>query len=886
MTNSTAPTLETSAERARILRDEIARHNIAYYVHDTSNISDAEYDTLLRELQSIETAFPELISPDSPTQRVGAAPLSAFGSVIHRKPMLSLGNAFNADELREFDKRAKRTLGMDLDKPIEYICELKLDGLAVSLTYENGVFVQGATRGDGATGEDITQNLRTIRGLPLKLAGDNCPERVEIRGEVFLSHAEFARINAEREQSGEPTFANPRNAAAGSLRQLDSNVTGKRRLQIYLYAIGESKGYEPASQTALLDQYREWGLPVNPHRQISDTIEGVIQFVDEWGAKKNAIPYDTDGVVVKVNDFGLQKELGQVSRAPRWAIAYKYPAMQVETLVEDIVIQVGRTGSLNPLAILKPVSVGGVIVSRATLHNQDEVDRKDVRVGDTVVIQRAGEVIPEIVRSIPEKRPQGTERFLIPTTCPSCGSEVVRPAGEAVVRCVNAKGCPAQLQTRLEHFVSRNALDIAGLGERHIAQLIEAELIKDAADLFTLKKEDLLPLERMGDKLADNILNGIAERKNTTLSRLLFAFGIRHCGEKASGILAGHFGTLDKVAVASADEMEKIHEIGRTTAESVSAFFGLPETQELLAKLKDAGVEAAGDENAPQTDHFVGKTFVFTGALTRFTREDAEALVKKHGGRASGSVSKQTSYLVAGDKAGSKLEKAQSLKVTVITEDEFADLLPVGASPAVQQLSLPYDDGEVTAVWERIEKWLATNASQAPDILNTGATVQEVADAEAELGFTLPPDVRAIYERHNGQTEDAPSLFPGKSFLSLSDVLVQWNIWRELDLGDGGNEVVGVQNKHWWNPKWLPITHDGGGNHLALDLAPGDGGTIGQIIDFDHEVWVSGIVATSFVEYLKSYADSLEAGTYVFVPEDAPVNDGMEWGILEKSLIQ
>ena len=415
-----------AAERTRVLRDEIARHNIAYYVHDSPAISDTEYDALLRELQTLETEFPELVSSDSPTQRVGAAPLSAFGSVTHRKPMLSLGNAFNADELREFDKRAKRTLGMELDKPIEYICELKLDGLAVSLTYENGVFVQGATRGDGATGEDITQNLRTIRGLPLRLAGENCPERIEIRGEVFLNHAEFARINAEREQSGEPTFANPRNAAAGSLRQLDSQITGQRRLQIYLYAIGESKGYAPASQSALLDQYREWGLPVNPYRQLESNIDGVIRFVDEWGLKKNTIPYDTDGVVVKVNDFALQSELGQVSRAPRWAIAYKYPALQVETIVEDIVIQVGRTGSLNPLAILKPVAVGGVIVSRATLHNQDEVDRKDVRIGDTVVIQRAGEVIPEIVRSILEKRPENSERFVILSVCPSCGTDVIR----------------------------------------------------------------------------------------------------------------------------------------------------------------------------------------------------------------------------------------------------------------------------------------------------------------------------------------------------------------------------------------------------------------------------------------------------------------------------
>ena len=673
-----------AAARAQALRDQIAAHNIAYYVRDEPAVSDAEYDALMQELVRIEGAFPELVSADSPTQRVGAAPASAFGSVMHRKPMLSLGNAFNADDLREFDKRAKRTLGMsDLTTPIEYVCELKLDGLAVSLTYENGVFVQGATRGDGATGENITQNLRTVRGLPLKLQGTNCPERIEIRGEVFLNHAEFARINGEREATGEATFANPRNAAAGSLRQLDSSKTASRRLQIYLYAIGESVGYAPGSQTDLLKQLREWGLPVNPHATVCADIEGVVGFVAEWDAKKNAVPYDTDGVVVKVNDYALQAELGQVSRAPRWAIAYKYPAMQVETVVEDIVVQVGRTGSLNPLAILKPVAVGGVIVSRATLHNQDEIDRKNVRIGDTVIVQRAGEVIPEIVRSIEEKRPENSERFVLPAVCPSCGTEAVRPDGEAVLRCPNAKGCPAQLQTRLEHFVSRNALDIAGLGERHIAQLIEAGLIKDAADLFTLQKDDLLPLERMGDKLADNILAAIAERKNTTLSRLLLGLGIRHVGERSSGILAGHFGTLDKIAVASADDMDKIHEIGLTTAESVSAFFGLPETSELLAKLKSAGVEAAGDDNAPQSDFLAGKTFVFTGSLTRFTREDAEAMVKRLGGRASGSVSKATSYLVAGDKAGSKLDKAQTLKVPVLTEDEFAAMLPAGEADSL-----------------------------------------------------------------------------------------------------------------------------------------------------------------------------------------------------------
>jgi DNA ligase (NAD+) len=665
-----------AAERARFLRDEIEKHNIAYYIHDSPTISDAEYDALLHELHAIEAEYPQLISPDSPTQRVGTIPLTAFESVTHRRPMLSLGNAFSAEDLREFDKRAKRTLGMNEGEPIAYICELKLDGLAVSLTYEAGVFVQGATRGDGTTGENITQNLRTIKSLPLRLTGTNLPERIEIRGEVFLTHNEFARINSEREASGEPTFANPRNAAAGSLRQLDSTITAKRRLQLYCYAVGESSGYTPQTQEGLLEQYKAWGVPVNQHRTLCTNIEEVIRFVEAWEGKKNTLDYDTDGVVIKVNSITLQNELGQVARAPRWAIAYKYPAMQVETVIDDVVAQVGRTGAITPTAILKPVGVAGVTVSRATLHNQDEIDRKDIRIGDTVVIQRAGEVIPEVVRVVIEKRPVGTMPYRLPAECPSCGTTVVKPAGEAVTRCPNSSGCPAQLQTRLEHFVSRNALDIAGLGERHIAQLIAVGLVRDPADLFFLKKDDLLPLERMGDKLADNILSAIASRKQTTLARLLFAFGIRHVGERGAGILAQQLGTLERIAAASADEIEQIHEIGRTTAESVAAFFGLEETRQLLHKLKEAGVEAQGDSSAPVSDHFAGKVFVFTGGLVRRSREDAEELVRRLGGRASGSVSKKTDYLVAGEGAGSKLAKAEELNIPVLTEEEFEKLLP------------------------------------------------------------------------------------------------------------------------------------------------------------------------------------------------------------------
>ena len=682
-TDQTTPTtfsipadIHQAAERARFLRDDLQKHNIAYYVHDAPTVSDAEYDAQMNELTALETAFPALVSPDSPTQRVGAVPAAAFGSVVHKRPMLSLGNAFSADDLRGFDTKVKRALGMDLDAPVEYICELKLDGLAVSLTYENGAFKQGATRGDGTTGENITQNLRTLQGIPLRLQGGTLPALFEVRGEVFLTHKEFARINTEREAVGEPTFANPRNAAAGSLRQLDSSITAKRNLQIFLYALGESGDYAPATQAQLLEDLRKWGLPTNPQNKVCADIEAVIDFVQSWENQKNTLPYDTDGMVIKVNSHYLQSELGQLARAPRWAIAYKYPAMQVQTLIEDIIVQVGRTGALTPLALLVPASVGGVMVSRATLHNQDEITRKDIRVGDTVVIQRAGEVIPEIVRVVSELRPDNTAPYILPTACPSCGTPVVRPENEAVTRCPNHKTCPAQLQTRIEHFVSRNALDITGLGTRHIAQLIEAGLIATPADLFTLKKNDLLPLERMGDKLADNIIAAIAERKNTTLARMVFALGVRHVGEKAASLLAQQFGTLDKLADASADDMAAVHEIGRTTAESLAAYFALPESREMLLKLHEAGVRAAGDEAAPVSDYFAGKTFVFTGTLTQRTREAAETLVKKLGGRASGSVSKQTTYLVAGENAGSKRVKAESLKVSVLTEDEFAALLP------------------------------------------------------------------------------------------------------------------------------------------------------------------------------------------------------------------
>jgi DNA ligase (NAD+) len=667
------------SERAAFLRAELHRHNVAYYVHDQPGVSDAEYDALMRELQNIEETHPELIAPDSPTQRVGAAPVEAFGSVTHRKPMLSLGNCFSEEELREFDARAKRHLGMDEALPVAYVCELKLDGLSISLTYERGIFTQGATRGDGTTGEDITQNLKTIRGVPLRLSGESIPERIEIRGEAFLTHSEFARINESRESSGEPTFANPRNAAAGSLRQLDAKITSGRNLKAYFYAIGESVGWEPTSQSDLLARLKDWGFPTNPHTLRFETIDGVVAHIESWIDKKNALDYDTDGMVVKVDDATLQRELGQVARAPRWATAYKYPALQVETVVEEIRVQVGRTGAVTPLAVLKSVSVAGVIVSRATLHNQDEITRKDVREGDTVVIQRAGEVIPEVVSVVVGKRKEGAPPYLLPTTCPSCGTALVRPEGEAVTRCPNATDCPAQLQTRLEHFVSRNALNIDGLGGERLAQLIESGLVKDAADLFTLEKEKLLPLERMGEKLADNLLTELDKKKKTTLSRLLFGLGIRHVGERGAASLAQHFGSLEKLRGASLEQLGQVQDVGAVTAQSV--FDWLQNHSGLLERLTSVGVEAEESEGGPTSDVFAGKSFVFTGALEKFTREDAEALVRRLGGRASGSVSRQTSYVVAGPGAGSKREKAEALGIPILTEDEFAALLPAVQLP-------------------------------------------------------------------------------------------------------------------------------------------------------------------------------------------------------------
>jgi len=685
-------TLYTDSDRMRVqqLTDQIRHADYLYYAMAQPDLSDSAYDSLMTALRGLEERFPELISPDSPTRRVGAGGESAFQPVKHRVPMLSLDNAFGSEELTSWEEKRRRLLGLDTvtdadaDTEIEYVCELKIDGLSFSLTYVEGQLQRGATRGDGETGEDITANLRTIRAIPpvlRKAAGSALPSLIEIRGEVFMSHREFARINADLEESGGKTFANPRNAAAGSLRQKDPTITAGRNLDVFFYTVGECDGYGFESQKALLDTYREWGLRTNPNVKVCAGLKEVQEFCDHWYDGKARLPYDIDGVVVKVNSFALQQELGMVSRSPRWAIAYKYPAMQVRTRVESIEIQVGRTGALTPVANLTPVAVAGVIVSRATLHNQDEIRRKDVRIGDTVVIQRAGEVIPEIVEVVVADRDGDEIEFEMPINCPVCGSEVVRPEGEAVTRCPNPT-CPRKVEQQIEHFVSRGAMDIEGLGEKQCDQLTSTGLVRDPADLYTLTLEQLLKFERMGEKLAAKILANIEASKTRPLARLLAGLGIRHIGEHAAEVLASHFGTLDKLSAATVEQLAAVHEIGNTTAESIFSYFADPVSQDLLSRLKEAGVQPEAHAGAPASAEFAGKTFVFTGTLVTFKRDDAEAIVKHMGGRASGSVSKQTSYVVAGESAGSKLVKAQQLGVSVISEAEFAAMVAEASTEA------------------------------------------------------------------------------------------------------------------------------------------------------------------------------------------------------------
>jgi DNA ligase (NAD+) len=662
---------EEAARLAAELRDRLNYHSHRYYVLDAPEISDAEFDALMRRLQAIETTYPELVIPDSPTQRVGGAPAEGFGRVAHPTPLFSLANALSLDELKAFDARVRNGLGAD---KVEYVVELKIDGLAVNLIYEDGKLVRAATRGDGQYGEDVTANVRTIRAVPLVLHGEY-PRRIEVRGEIYLPRREFERINRSREAAEEPLFANPRNAAAGSLRQLDPRVTAERALDIFVYGVGVREGAELATHAGTLAYLAGLGFKTNPHYRVFPSIEEVAAYCESWADKRDDLAYDIDGLVIKVNSLADQAALGFTAKDPRWAIAFKFPAEQAVTVVEDIIVSVGRTGVLTPTAVLKPVRLAGSTVSRATLHNEDYIRDKDVRIGDTVVVHKAGEIIPEVVTVLAERRTGAERTFALPAECPECGSAVARQPGEAAHKCTNPS-CPAILREGLFHFVSRDAMDIDGLGPAVVTALLAAGLVKDAADLYSLTKEQVLPLERMGEKSAQNLIAAIDKSRQAGLARLLFALGIRFVGVKAAGILARRFGDIDRIAEATAEELTVIEEIGPKIAGSVVNWFAAPANLALIDKFRRAGVKLTADmaETAGPRP-FAGKTFVLTGTLAAMTRDEATARIEALGGKVAGSVSKKTDYVVAGEAAGSKLDKARQLNVTVLDEAAFGQLL-------------------------------------------------------------------------------------------------------------------------------------------------------------------------------------------------------------------
>ena len=666
-------------ERVKKLRDEIEYHNYRYYVLDSPVISDAEYDALMRELKELEEKYPELVTPDSPTQRVGFPPAKEFRQVPHAEPMLSLDDAFTEEEVYEFDRRIKRFLGLPEDEKIEYTVEPKIDGVAVELVYIDGVLTVGSTRGDGYVGEDVTNNLKTIKSIPLRLIrheGLPIPKRLDARGEVFMEKEKFKKLNEERLARGEPPFANPRNAAAGSLRQLDPNVTAQRPLDIFFYGVGKVEGYTFRTQWEVLTTLPKWGLKTNPHCRLVKGIEEAIKYHHEMEKKREDLPYEIDGIVIKVNDLSLWQKLGTKARSPRYAIAYKFEPTQVTTQVLDIKLQVGRTGAVTPVAVLKPVKVGGVVVSRATLHNEDEIRRKDIRIGDWVLVQRAGDVIPEVVMSIKERRTGKEKPFKMPETCPVCGSKLVRKPGEAVWRCPN-KNCYAQLVRHLQHFASRNAMDIEGLGEKVAKALVDAGLVRDVADLYYLTIEDLLQLPGFALKKAKNLYEAIQRSKKTTLPRFLYALGIRHVGEVVAQILAEHFKSLGRLMKASLADLMAIPGIGPEVAKSVVEFFRNPRNQETIEKLLKAGIqfEDAEEEEKETEKPLKGKTFVFTGGLKSMTREEAKKRVQALGGRVASDVSRNVDYVVVGEKPGSKLQRAQRLGLKIINEDEFLRLI-------------------------------------------------------------------------------------------------------------------------------------------------------------------------------------------------------------------
>ena len=667
----------TIRKKVDSLRDQIRHHNYLYHALDQPDIPDAEYDRLVRELQSLEEKHPNLITPDSPTQRVGAEPETAFNTVVHKMPMLSLDNAFSETELREFDRRVQDRLEKSSDDELKYSAEPKLDGAAVSLIYEGGSLVRGATRGDGKNGEDITHNVRTITSIPLKLLGSGIPGVLEVRGEVYMPRAGFDAFNDAAAKKGEKTFVNPRNAAAGSLRQLDPKLTAERPLDIYVYSVGVvEKGSLPGCHSEILEQLQEWGLRVCPERQVVRGIDGCMAFYEEIGRKRDGLPYDIDGVVYKVDEIALQEKLGFVSRAPRWAIAHKFPAQEELTVVRNIEFQVGRTGAVTPVARLEPVFVGGVTVSNATLHNMDELNRKDVRVGDTVIVRRAGDVIPEVVKIIADRRPKGTRKVRVPRKCPICRSAVVREAEEAVARCTGGLYCPAQRAEALKHFVSRRAMDMDGLGSKLIEQLVEIDRITTPADLYGLGKDELVSLERMGEKSAENLLDSIERSKDTSLSRFLYALGIREVGEATASSLAGHYGNLEAIMAATHEDLQDVPDVGPVVAARIEAFFAEKHNQDVISRLLEAGIAWADSDPVTNADGpLAGKTIVLTGTLTSMTRDQARDRIVALGGKVTGSVSKKTDFVAYGDNAGSKLTKAQNLGIATINEVELEKML-------------------------------------------------------------------------------------------------------------------------------------------------------------------------------------------------------------------
>jgi DNA ligase (NAD+) len=665
-------TTRAQAERRlEALREEIRRHEHLYYVLDRPEISDREFDRLDRELRDLEAAFPDLVTPDSPTQRVGGKPSEEFPSFAHRVPMLSLDNTYSESELREFEERIFRVVGR---REIAYVAELKIDGLSMALHYETGRLVRAVTRGDGIRGDDVTPNARAIRAIPLRLRGSGAPPELEVRGEVYLPRGRFEAINREREEAEEEPFANPRNAAAGTMKSLDARVVAGRGLDVFLYSVAHVRGATLRSQWGALEALRGWGLRTNPTSRLCRGLDEALAFIDEWREKRDSLEYETDGVVVKVDDFALQEELGATSKFPRWAIAYKYPAAQAATVVRAIEVQVGRTGKLTPVAHLEPVALAGATVSRATLHNEEEVARKDVRVGDRVLIERGGEVIPKVVGVLVEERPPAARPWVPPERCPACGTPAIRAEGEVDRRCPNAS-CPAQIEERLKHFSRREAMDIEGLGDALVHQLVEGGLVHDFADLYRLKLDDVVPLERMAEKSARNLLAELDESRSRELRRLLFGLGIRFVGERAAMLLARRFRSLRALAAATVEEIDDIYEIGPVVARSVHAWFRDPANERLVKRLAEAGLRVDEGEAAPASLAFESMQFVLTGTLESMTREEAKSAIESRGGRVTSTVSKKTSVVVVGRDAGSKLEKARALGVHTVDEPGFREML-------------------------------------------------------------------------------------------------------------------------------------------------------------------------------------------------------------------